>query len=169
MGWLFLNGISKKDLIRELQQRSTQEDGNIKREVLSSCVRGNVLWSVVEVTNKEKSTTHRFIGCDLLRSDSEGWGYKDMDESVHPFYYSCPLKYLEMAPVVDCEEWRVKVREYHARRNRKMVIGQRLSLVNSSVPYVEITSTKPLCGIFNGRQYRVPKKFIGEIVQQQGT
>ena len=40
-----------------------------------------------------------------------------MDESVHPFFYSCPLGYLEMVPIETSggnPEWRVGVRAYHA-------------------------------------------------------
>lgn len=169
MGWLHLSSATKKDVIKELQtHRNNQETDTVKYQQIASSVRGNVLWSVVERTDKATLTTRRFIACDLLRSggDKFGWGYKDMDESVHPSYHSCPLSYLELAPEVDCEEWRVKVREYHARRNQKLSVGQRLKLVNSSIPYVDIRSVKPLQGFYNGLLYRVPKKFIGEIMSQ---
>lgn len=65
--------------------------------------------------------TERWIGCDLLEYSKrdEGWGYKDMDESMHPYYYSCPLSYLDMVPVVGSEEWRQGVREYHQRQRAK--------------------------------------------------
>ena len=28
-----------------------------------------------------------------------GWGSKDMDEGMHPYHYSCPLSFLDPAPV----------------------------------------------------------------------
>jgi hypothetical protein len=59
--------------------------------------------------------SRRYIQCDLLKGGGNGWGYKSMDESMHPYYYSCPLSYLDLAPE-QCAEWRQKVREYHRQR-----------------------------------------------------
>ena len=50
----------------------------------------------------------------LERSGGQ-WGYKPLDESMHPYYYSCPLSYLDLAPEQSAE-WRAGVRAYHARR-----------------------------------------------------
>jgi hypothetical protein len=62
--------------------------------------------------------TERYIGCDLLRKHpGHGWGYKDLTESMHPYYYTCPLSYLETVPVA-CEEWREQVREYHDKKRK---------------------------------------------------
>ena len=44
--------------------------------------------------------------------------HKPMCESMGPFYYSCPLGYLELVPVAD-EQWRECVRSYHAKRRKK--------------------------------------------------
>jgi hypothetical protein len=35
------------------------------------------------------------IVCHLLEPSPNGWGYKGMDESMGPYYYSCPLEFLE--------------------------------------------------------------------------
>ena len=56
-----------------------------------------------------------YIGCHLLESSGGDWGYKSLDESVHPYYYSCPLRYLDMAPV-QSSEWRERVHRFHAGR-----------------------------------------------------
>ena len=37
------------------------------------------------------------------------------DESMHPYYYTCPLSYLDLAPEQSAD-WRAGVRAYHARR-----------------------------------------------------
>jgi hypothetical protein len=45
-----------------------------------------------------------------------------MDESVFPYYFSCPLKYLEMVPLEQYggnAEWRKGVQEYHAEKRRR--------------------------------------------------
>ena len=78
-----------------------------------------VLWTVWEITSPDK-TTERFIGCDILKYYSpDGWGYKDLCETMGVGYTSCPLAYLDMVPVPDSEyarKWRVSVREAHTKK-----------------------------------------------------
>jgi len=113
MGWLFMN-CTRADLIRKLTEASDTEQANLK--TLAHTLRGNVLWSVVEISYKqEPNPPERFIRCDLLQRYGERWGFKPMDESWHPYYYTCPLSYLDLAPEKS-PEWREKVREYHAAR-----------------------------------------------------
>ena len=95
-----------------------QENDHAIWETIAHCFRGNpitggTLWYIVERTSKADGSKKRFIACDLIRRRGRyEMAYKDMNESMHPFYYSCPLKYLDMVPVAN-EGWRAKVREYH--------------------------------------------------------
>lgn len=98
MGWMFTS-LSKESLVRDLLYDSPT------CKTIAHRVVGNTLWSVAE-----KSTGERFILCDLLEGSGQGWGYKSMDESVHPYYYDCPIDFLDMVPEVACQEWRDKVR-----------------------------------------------------------
>lgn len=163
MGWLFIYGATKRDLIVKLT--SPEENATRRWEPLAHSLRGNVLWAVVELTDKTDQSRKRFIACYLLRSSrSDGWGYKEMEESMGPNYYSCPLKYLEMVPEANAA-WREAVREHHHQRNRKVSVGQRIGLINASIPWVVVTSIKPLLGIYNGQCYRVPRRMIGDVIQ----
>lgn len=119
MGWYFSRQ-TRDQLIGELI--TPQENEQARSEVIAHALRGNVLWSVVRVTAKQagmlglkegESTT--FIRCDLLKGSHGEWGYKPLDESMHPYYYSCPLSYLELTPARS-EAWREGVRTYHRRR-----------------------------------------------------
>ena len=41
---------------------------------------------------------------------------------MHPYFYSCPLKYLDLVPIEQFgghAEWRELVRKYHARITEK--------------------------------------------------
>ena len=136
MGWLFRADITRRELIDE-RTRSWETAGPnniaVATACLAHCYRGNpysgVLWAVWERTftkdGLQAQPTERWITCDLLRYQNDsGWGYKNMDESVHPFHYSCPLGYLEKVPIDQYggnPEWREGVREYHVRQaeNRK--------------------------------------------------
>ena len=118
MGWLFTR-LDRDALIREL---TLPTDGDRCR---SQVVRHrydakeSVLWSLVLVNAKvdgvaglKAGESTYLIRCDLLEGSHNGWGYKGLDESMHPYYYSCPLEYLEIAPDVS-PGWRKRVREHH--------------------------------------------------------
>ena len=120
MGWYFSRQ-SRHQLIQELIEPRDNEQ--LRAETVAHTLRGNVLWSVVRITAKQEGIkpglgvgdSYHYIRCDLLEGSGNEWGYKPMDESMHPYYYSCPLSYLAMAPE-QSPEWREGVRAYHARR-----------------------------------------------------
>lgn len=119
MGWLFpYHTHERKDLIEDLVRG--WETDNATSKSLAHCTRGNVLWIVQEVEAKATGKRDRCILCVLMQR-SGTWGYKDMDESVHPYYYTCPEKYLDMVSVTN-EEWRAKVREYHECRRARFAL-----------------------------------------------
>ena len=133
MGWLFRSGSTRKGLIAERIEgwERTNPDGLvITSTCLAHCYRGGnfsgVLWSVWERTfttnGVESSPKQRWIQCDLLRYQQDAWGYKDIEESMGPYYFSCPLKYLGMVPLAQFggnAEWREQVIEYHQRSAEK--------------------------------------------------
>jgi hypothetical protein len=161
MGWLFTANATRQSIIDGLIKHETNE--HVSWETLRHCTRGNVLWSVVKVTNRNEGITKIIIGCHLLEKSVEkygqrkviSWGYKSMDESMYPSYYTCPLSYLKEAPVA-CEEWRDKVKQYY----RKYNIGDRLILEHCKIPHLNIFSTKPLLGTYQGARYRVPRDLV---------
>jgi len=134
MGWSHTAGATKSDIVRDCIRVQGWGEGR-EGLAIKHCIRGNVLWTVHVIRDvATKAEVQRFIGCFLLRSDpGYGWGYKDMDESSGPCYYSCPLAYLDM---VTCPEdtpyakaWREKVQTYHTRI--KLSDGLRLRIVGS--------------------------------------
>src|SRR5574337_719100 len=96
MGWTFVRQ-TRDQLIRELLAPQASE---------RACC---------EVMGHAAGESVCYIGCHLLESSGGDWGYKSLDESVHPYYYSCPLRYLDMAPV-QSPEWRERVHRFHAGR-----------------------------------------------------
>ena len=133
MGWLFRAGSTRRELIAE-RTKDWDKDGpegtTVTTACLAHCYRGNVysgvLWAVWERTltkDGQVKPVERWITCDLLRYQRDyGWGYKDMDESMHPYYYSCPLGYLEKVPIDQYggnAEWRESVQDNHARQKER--------------------------------------------------
>jgi len=114
-------------------ERTTPEGMVVKSVCLAHCYRGGafsgVLWTVWERTfvkeGIEVQPTERWIGCDLLRFQADAWGYKDLEESMHPYYYSCPIKYLNLVPIEQYggnSQWREGVNRYHARQQAKRAL-----------------------------------------------
>jgi hypothetical protein len=161
MGWFFSNA-SKSDLIKELISESAGADWT--RTTIAHAVRGTVLWTVNQMSRLDGSETRLFIGCDLMQKSGEYWGHKPLCEEDGPYYYSCPLKYLDMVPVQNAE-WREKVREYHARRTRRFSVGQRVAVIGCTVPWVRITGTNPLTGEYAGVHYNLKRSLLGEVLQ----
>lgn len=167
MGWLY-GWADKQSLIDHLSE--TQENDSRKWEMLKHTVRGNTYWGVVQITKKSEGVIVKHIICCRLSSSGEKndpyrWGYKDMDESMGPCYYDCPLSYLDIVNEENAD-WRQKVREYHARksqiRNRKIEVGKTYELIGCSIPHITICSVKPLRGHYNGIRYRLHKTRIGD-------
>jgi len=117
MGWTFHAGATRQDVIADLVKGWDGEE--IKCISLSHAVRGNILWCLYETTHKASGKVSTWIGCSILGSDpGYGWGSKDMEESMGPCYYSCPLSFLDRAPQPGNKysaDWRATVRAYHAK------------------------------------------------------
>lgn len=166
MGYSF-GWTSKKELIEYLTRPWGEEETNTT--IAHQCA-GNVLWSVIERVNTKTNQTERIIACALLKGfGRDDWGYKGMSESEHPYYYSCPLKYLDWVPVA-CEEWRAKVHEYWQgkaqarKKNATLQAGERIQLpenwtVREFTLKARVKNTWTAYGN-DGRLYRLPLKAI---------
>ena len=167
MGWTF-GQQTRRELIAELTPAERRDaNGRIFR-TLKHCCRGNVLYAVHESTPAE-GPSRKWIGLYLLQRDGDLWGYKDMDETMGPYYYHCPLSYLDLADAPANEyaaEWRAIVRQEAAKKAaqqaKKPQPGETWGLVNCRIPHVRIRSVKPLRGSYQGSTYKLKKKQLGE-------
>lgn len=152
-------------LVAELTTR--WQSGEKYMETVAHTLRGNVLWAVhrwVDAEGQVISTSDdrggHFIYAYLLQVHGGDWGYKPLEESSGPVYYTCPLKYLDMAAETH-PEWREKVRNYHRAKKRTFEIGQWYEYANEGI--VRISRINPLCGWLDGTEYRLThKEWIGE-------
>lgn len=132
MGWTYPHGVNRKQLIAQRVEGWERDTGEmlVKSTSLKHCYRGGVfagvLWSVWERTftkdGAEVQPTERWIQCDLLRCNQGSWGYKDLEESMGPYYFSCPISYIELVPIEQFggnAEWRLQVVEHHRHRAEK--------------------------------------------------
>jgi len=160
MGWSFHHGTGKADIIADVVRNFTFEKPEGSCKVLAKCIRGNTMYMVVEI-KKAGAEPERFIDVVLLSRGKDGYGYKDMDDGMHPYSYDCPIGYLDMctAPMnKGAADYREKVRERHAVHGRKLSIGDKVKLTNGWV--VEIVSLKPLKCRFDGLVYKFSRKSL---------
>lgn len=175
MGWLISFGDTKKETIARRTRTQHNEDRTRRWSYPKSCIRGNCLWKIAvveDLKDGEWVEVQRVIALDLLRKGSrpdEGWGYKDIDETMGPAEKSCPISYLDMVPCPDgyAREWRKAVREKAAGKQavtdviRAMKKGDTLYLKQGCKPETIILSSKrPLRGHAGGMGYKIPRRMV---------
>ncbi|GEM_PF-389557 len=134
MGWLFGHE-TKQEVIDEVTRSWEPLDRPYFRKVVDKSLVGSHLWVVWGRFDKAtgiEDEAERFLILYLLRKSGGRWGYKDIDEAAGPFYYNCPKRLLDLAPVTN-QEWRDKVLAYHESKRRKVKVsdlkaGQRVRL-----------------------------------------
>lgn len=165
MGWSYTHGKDKAGIIQELLTGFTRY-----APIAHSCV-GNNLWIVHERnTDADPSLDHRVLSLCLLASSRDGWGYKDMSESMGPYESDCPLKFLDMVPDPGgyATAFRERVRVFHAAKTQKrkamkaLAVGQRVQMIpGCSVESLTLASLKPLIGYDEtGKRYRIQPRHI---------
>ena len=119
---------SKSEFVSELLSKFSPG------QVIKSSVRGNRLWVLVK-----RSSQTTIIGLFLMYCEDGCWGYKDMSEADGPFFYDCPLSFLDAAPEPDGfnlnhgdsgKTWRAFVRSYHegVRNRTRLNVGDTITL-----------------------------------------
>jgi hypothetical protein len=66
-----------------------------------------------------------------LQKDGGEWFYKPMTESMHPYYYECPMRLLNKTTGDQSEgslAWRAGVQAFHARKNAQYAAGDKVSI-----------------------------------------
>lgn len=180
MGWLFTYGQSKQELIEKRVRKEENENGIW--EYPEHALKGKCLWKILYHTNKQTGESTKIICLDLIEAQYDknskgkkefyGYGYKDMDETMGPCYYDCPLSFLEKVPCPNSNyapAWRKKVIEYHAQSKMQketyssLAIGKTYSLIHASIPQITIVGKikRSFIGEYQGKRYRIPKHMIG--------
>lgn len=53
---------------------------------------GRHLWILLQLPDNQK-----IIGFYFIQKRSDGWWYKPMDETMHPYYWDCPVSLIQAA------------------------------------------------------------------------
>ena len=103
MGWDYCKSWTKNDVIKHVT--SDWKGAEVSCVTLDHKVVGNVVWMVKERTYADGRVE---VSIDLALLD--GNGYKLLSECEHPYFYNCPLEFLDKAPVANAA-WRKIVTE----------------------------------------------------------
>ena len=178
MGYTYIDGMTRQGMVDYLTKPSsfTTTKGIFRSmRTLAKSLRGSQLWVVTEVTDRDLNagteTVEKVINLHLLDCYAHCCGYKSFGEAEHPYYYDCPLKYLDMAPV-KCQEWRDGVRKRLAdkaakrQRHQSAQVGEIRQIVNGNIPWVKIVGIvgRKVHGEYRGTVYNVAPRFMGEVI-----
>lgn len=118
MGWTSYHATHYKNgkVDRKAEIDAMWNDGSGKYEVLKSAIKGRVYYAAIRTEEKV------FAAIYLTSTNSKdffNFSYKDMTETMYPFYFDCPVEILNLLTETNNEyalEWRKKCRENHARK-----------------------------------------------------
>ena len=119
MGWRF-GYYTRKELVDHLCEGNGVT--TLKRRFV-----GNTLYTV-NAYEQANGTVIKYACVYLLKGRSNtryGWGYKDMDETMHPYYYDFPVSWLDLLSPTDSEnarKWREEVRK-RAEKLARLKVG----------------------------------------------
>lgn len=161
----------------------TNADGAVvERATLARCLRGFTLYYVTEdvwTARDGSETRERWIGVTLVRRTRDGVvTWKNMQESMHPFSYDCPLAYLDMVPDIASVAWRMET------RSRAAKAAAARALLNGAAPgdvFVLHDGIRPRRVTFErkrgrmalcraaGRLFRIPPSYIESVERSAAT
>lgn len=150
------------DVLRQELQQDDQGHTRARFEILDGVMRGATFYGVMRVTNwtspdapPARVMTYGVVVLTERKntyplSDYVDFYYKDMDESMHPYYYDCPTRLLDLLdqlapatePASGAYKWRAACRAHQAKQNesRRARAAARKALrtfINDHVTWVQ--------------------------------
>lgn len=164
MGWLYpYHTTTKKLLVEDVLATWKRCEGIVHA---TKCVKDG-MW----ILGTPKGFDKPFIGFYLMKKAQGLWGYKDMEEACHPYYYDCPIDWLDKAAVMN-QSWRDGVIKHHSDKaavklartklvkDKSYLVGGSWRLHGNNITEVFVISTKPLRGAAYGYTFPIPRKMV---------
>lgn len=143
MGWTFYH-LDYPNKIEEVRNLYTWQEDDRGAEVLDVAANGNIVYAAVHYWNhatNEDEIHAAVVKTATVSRDYFNFGYKDMSESMNPYYYDCPKRILDLLTPTTNEyalEWRRKCAEKRERTNalNRMKEGARISCCDKTLRLV---------------------------------
>ena len=173
MGWTYME--KPMNIKKWLEDSLTWENETYSHKCLKSYIKLKEGYAAVESINKITGDREVWAIVYLFNytrsKDGFNFGYKDMDESMGPYYYNCPASILDLlteAKSNSAIEWRKKSREVLANKKPrpKIEIGRSYTVLNSTVNQVKIVDKIKgfWIGVSGDGRYKIRSNRLGELI-----
>jgi hypothetical protein len=135
MGWLFQHEPLRHETPAEyITRQFTHESDTQATTVLATATVGQVIYGAVRVHAKAANTTIVLGMVVLFKNNArDGFGYKDMDETMGPVECDCPERIMRLLTPIEelpgpgyAADWRKRVAERHAAQRQTREKSQQL-------------------------------------------
>lgn len=120
MGWTYYRATHYKNgRIDRLAECRAEFGKNPNRATI---VKDSLVGTTYYAAIKQTKTGEIWALIVLTQTDKEEFGYKDMSEDMHPYYYDCPIGILNLLSPTNNKEtlkWRNLCREKHSKNAPK--------------------------------------------------
>jgi hypothetical protein len=172
MGWLY--GWHSPTEVRKHLREEIERSHTVLAERATAF--STHYWVLAEREHQEGGM-RRIIFLFLIRGSKRAfgrgdYGYKDMDESMGPCYYDCPLDLIDMAgppPNEYAATWREAVRAWHAKKRAKLALREgQLILLDFTGKFYRILKPQKRSWLMRevrtGKLWKLPPKQFGNVV-----
>lgn len=121
MGWTGMYPPSHRDKKQWLQEQFASDNENYRCGLSDIHIRGSQAYCIYHQEDKKTGISLHETMVILISCGKEEWAFKEMGETVHPYYYNCPKKLLEKIEAMyppfneNAQKWREKCRENLAK------------------------------------------------------
>lgn len=120
MGWSWQHKEQSSKTIEEfICKKFNWKSGDFLLETLDSYCTANAVYLAVKRTEKDKSVIYAVVCLYECRGGHYNFGYKDIPETMLPYYYDCPDRILDILDPPENEDalkWRTRCREINTSR-----------------------------------------------------
>lgn len=170
MGWMFQQKDSDQSVQEFFEEKwnYTSSNGRQQRVIDCAVVKLRTAYLAIEQIDSEGNRQVFAMVCmlDYRPHDYYNFGYKDMDETMHPYEFDCPERILNLLTETDkpgAVEWRGECVRRLNRRNQAPALKQGHFLVmdtplnygSEKIHTLKITNSKRRIG---NHRYRIPSK-----------
>lgn len=121
MGWTGNYPPSHGDKKQWLIDEFTSENADFRWTLTDLSIKGSEAYGIYHQEDKKTGISIHETMVFLLSCRKDEWSYKEMGETVHPYYYNAPKKLLDKIDGLyppfneNAQKWRAKCRENHAK------------------------------------------------------
>lgn len=129
MGWTGQFPPAHRDKKRWLTEEFTGQSDDFRWTLTDVSVKGNRAYGIYHQEDKKTGISLHETMVFLLSFKADEWCYKEMGETVHPYYYDCPKTLLDKIEALyppfndNAMAWRAKCREHHAKQKVQLKDG----------------------------------------------